>query len=87
MNCTFECIECEDLLYSLSIACNVLTLKKTDYDRELYDLKKKNLITVDKTDIVDFYEDQIFDIDLARGILLEAHNQLLTNALKETLNG
>lgn len=87
MNCSvFEGIESEDLLFSLSVACNVMGLKRRKYRNNRNDILSRGFLDDVEKERVEFYNDQISDIDISREILLKIHDRLMVDVLKESVN-
>lgn len=86
MNCSiFEGIESEDLLFSLSVACNVMGIKRRKYRNNRNDILSRGFLDDVEKERVEFYNDQISDIDISREILLKIHDRLMVDVLKKSL--
>lgn len=86
MNCIFQGIESEDLLFAISVACNVMGIKRREYRDNRNDIVSKGLLVDDEKDLVEFYNGQLSDIDLSREILLKIHDQVMVDVLKKSVN-
>ena len=86
MNCIFEGIGREDLLFSLSVACKVMGLKRRKYRDNRNDILSRGLLDDVEKECVELYNVQISDIDTSREILLKIHDQLMVDALKESVS-
>ena len=61
-------------------------LKRRKYRNNRNDILSRGFLDDVEKERVEFYNDQISDIDISREILLKIHDRLMVDVLKESVN-